>query len=295
MPVYEQSYSHYEGTYRPRSLAWTLIGLRGIVHAWRKKWFRLVLAMCLWPFLLMAGRLYLASNLNVMNYFGFNPQLVKDIIDIDSTFYYRFLKLQLFPCFIMTILTGADLISCDRRTKAMTLYLSKPITRLDYLFGKASTALFFLYLVSLIPCLTLVYLYAFFNDNWMYIVQNKRLIFQIVLLSHAAIIPMTALILAISSLTRSRVSSTVMFCMAFFVPETFVDILRNLVDKSWMNPDYFTLFSLGKIMEQLSPVIFRQQAPYSVHWFWYALVLSLVVVGCGFILNKQIRAVDVVK
>lgn len=295
VPVYEQSYSHYEGTYRPRSLVWTLIAWQGIVNVWRKKWFRIVLTMCHAPFLIMALRLYLASNLDVLKYLGIEMRAVRDILNIDNTFYYRFLKIQLFPCFIMAILTGADLISSDRRTKAMTLYLSKPITRLDYLFGKASTALAFLYLVTMIPCLALMYLYAFFNDNWMYIVQNKQLIFQIVLLSHAFIIPMTALILAISSLTRSRVSSTVMFCMVFFIPEALVDILRNLVDKSWMNPDYFTLFSLGKIIEQLSPVIFKQQAPYSVHWAWYALILSLVVAGCGLILHKQIRAVDVVK
>lgn len=251
--------------------------------------------MCLAPFLIMALRLYLASNLEVLKYLGIEMRAVRDILNIDSTFYYRFLRIQIFPCFIMAILTGADLISSDRRTKAMTLYLSKPITRLDYLFGKGSVALAFLYLVTLIPCLTLMYLYAFFNDNWMYILQNKRLIFQIVLLSHAFVIPMTALILAISSLTRSRVSSTVMFCMVFFIPEALVDILRDLIDESWINPDVFTLFSLGKIIEQISPIIFGQQAPYSIHWIWYAFVLSAVVAACGLILNKQIRAVDVVK
>lgn len=295
MPVYEQSYAHYEGNYRPRSLTWMLIGWRGIVYVWRKKWFRLVLTLSLTPFIFMTLRLYLAANLEVLNYFNFNLRDVRDILDINDTFYYRFLITQSFSCFIMAILTGADLIASDRRTKALTLYLSKPITRLDYLFGKASTALFFLYLVSMIPCLVLVFLYAFFNENWSYLTQNVQLLFRIVLLSHIYIVPLTALILAISSLTRSRVSATVMFCVVFFVPETFVNILRGLMDDSWMNPDYFTLFSLGRIMEQISPIVFQQEAPYNVHWFWYALVLSVLIVGCGLILNRQIRAVDVVK
>ncbi|MBN2326629.1 MAG: ABC transporter permease subunit [Candidatus Omnitrophica bacterium] len=295
MPVYRQTYSHYEGSYLPRSLAWTLIARRGILHAWRKKWFRFVLIACLFPFLVMVMRFYLAANLDVLNYFGFDPGSVRDILDIDITFYYRFLIMQSFACFIMVILTGSDLIASDRRTKALTLYLSKPITRLDYLFGKASIALFFLYLVQMIPCLTLVFLYAFFNEDWGYITGNIQLIFRIILLSHIYIVPLTALILAISSMTRSRVTATVMFCVVFFVPETFVNILRALMDESWMNPDYFTLFSLGRILEQLSPIIFKQEAPFDVHWIWYALVLSVIVGLCGLILNKQIRAVDVVK
>ncbi|MGC9326023.1 MAG: ABC transporter permease [Candidatus Hinthialibacter sp.] len=294
MPVYRQTYSHYEGHYLPRSLAWTLIARRGILHAWRKKWFRLVLIACLFPFLVMVMRFYLAANLDVLNYFGLDPRSVRDILDIDLSFYYKFLIMQSFACFLMAILTGSDLISSDRRTKALTLYLSKPITRLDYLFGKASIALFFLYLVQMIPCLTLVFLYAFFNEDWGYLTQNIQLIFRIILLSHIYVIPLTALILAISSMTLSRVTSTVMFCVVFFVPETFVNILRALMDESWMNPDYFTLFSLGRILEQLSPIVFKQETPFAVHWIWYALALSVVVALCGLILNKQIRAVDVV-
>ena len=295
MPVYEQTYTHYEGEYRPRSLIWTVIAYRGIVQVFRKKRFRLALFCCLGPFFAMLARLYLAANLELLNYFGFNSRDVRDILDINHTFYYRFLRIQLFPCFIMTILTGADLISSDRRTKALTLYLSKPITRLDYLMGKASISLFFLYLVSLIPCLALMFFYAFFNENWSYLTQNTQLIYRIILLSNAYILPFTALILAISSMTHSRVTSTVMFCVTFFIPETIVDILRNVIDKSWINPDYFTLFSLGKIIEQLSPAIFQQKIPYSVHWVWYASILVSVIAICGLILYRQIRAVDVVK
>ncbi len=295
MPVYEQTYSHYEGEYRPRSLAWTLIARRGIIQTWRKKWFRIILMFCLAPFIIMTLRIYLASNMELLNLLEFNTSAVKDILNIDEKFYHTFLLIQSFPCFLMTLFTGADLIASDRRTKALTLYLSKPITRLDYLFGKASIPCFYLYLVSMIPGLFLMFFYAFFNENWMYLWENRQIAGRIVLLSHVYIIPMIALILAISSMTRSKVSAVVMFCVISFVPDTLVNILYNLVQETWINPDYFSLFSLNTVNRQLGAVLFKQEIPYDLHWGWYVSALAVLVALCGLILNKQIRAVEVVK
>jgi hypothetical protein len=110
------------------------------------------------------------------------------------------------------------------------------------------------------------------------------------------VIPLTALILAISSITPVTGNRHGDVLYGIFRSGMLVGILRELVEAAWVNPDIFTLFSLRTILEQICQVIFKQQPPpYDVHWGWYALVLSGVVVLCGLILHKQIKAVEVVK
>lgn len=295
MPVYEQSYSHYEGIYRPRSLAWTVIARRGIGSIWYSKGSRGLLIFCLAPFLLYAIRVYLAANLDLLRFMQFNLNQFEDVLEMNDRFYYTFLLIQAFPCFLMTLYAGSDLIASDRRSKALTLYLSKPLTRLDYLFGKGAVLLFYLYLVTLIPSLVLAFLYAFFTENWGYLAREYQQLLRVVLASHVIVLPLLFLMLAISSMSKSKVSSGVMLAILYLVPNVLVQILRELTIYPWFNEDIWSVFSIPTIWEQLVSVIFRQETRYDVHWMWYVLMLGAILLVSSLILHRQIRAVEVVK
>jgi hypothetical protein len=53
----------------------------------------------------------------------------------------QFLEQQDFFVFIVTIYVGAGLIRNDRRANALQIYLSKPLMRTEYIFGKAAFCL----------------------------------------------------------------------------------------------------------------------------------------------------------
>ena len=58
--------------------------------------------------------------------------------------------------FFITVYVGAGLIANDRRANALQIYLSKPLTRAEYVFGKLAILMAFLLLVTWVPAIVLL-------------------------------------------------------------------------------------------------------------------------------------------
>ncbi len=302
MPVYEQSYRHYSGTYLPRSIVWSLIARRGIHRIWQGRIFWIILIFCLTPFLYNICVIYLEANLEFLENLGggrdFNEfaRWLKNYLTIDAEFYYNFLYIQLSFCYLIALVTGADIISSDKRCKALTLYLAKPMSKVDYLFGKGSVILFYLYSITLFPTLLLMFFYAFFNDQWNYLFTSLSLILKIFLYCNVVTIPLVMLVLAISSLTKSRVGSATMICVAYLIPPAMVGILQEMTrQQPFMNEGLLSLFTFQHLWTQMGSVIFYSEMTYDLHWSWHLGMLILICAVSAFILHRQIRAVEVVK
>ncbi len=66
---------------------------------------------------------------------------------------------------ILSIFSGADLISADLKFKALPLYFSRPLSRGDYLLGKFSIILFYLLLFTLVPGILLLLFKMIFTGS----------------------------------------------------------------------------------------------------------------------------------
>src|SRR6478609_3756473 len=84
----------------------------------------------------------------------------------------QFLEQQDFFVFIMTIYVGAGLIANDRRASALQIYLSKPLMRTEYIFGKAAVLFAFLLFVTLVPGLLLLLLQVLFAGSFAFLTKN---------------------------------------------------------------------------------------------------------------------------
>ncbi len=316
MPVYKQTYRHYSGVYYPRAAGWLVIAMRELKRRWSSKGFRFLLVVCLIVFFVNLFRIYLVSNIELVKFFGFNIEQFERILNIDEKFYFDFLRLQnyILFLFLVTIVVGSDSIASDRRTKAIVLYLSRPLGRLDYLFGKGSVILFYLYCITLFPAWLLMFFYAFFHDNWQYLVDNIPLALRIFAFSNVMVIPMVFIILAISSMVKSGGKAGVIFSAVYFLPpilgaifgEMFGDPLFGHTTHEW-----WSLISLQTIWDQLGGAIFQQTPVFGngmqvsfeqssdffekMHWSYHAVMLALILLLCTYILHRQIRAVEVVK
>jgi len=223
VPVYEQTYHHYTGVYRPRSQCWMVITLNGLKQAWRSKWVRFILLFCNFNSIVFIGRMYLAANKELMDWLGMPTNVTDQLFLVSDSTFFEFLTIQFFSCWLMTLFIGSDLISMDRRTKSISLYLSKPLSRFDYVLGKGMTVMAMLYAITLIPALLMVFLNGIFMDDWFYWIQSFPLIAKIFIFSHIICVPLTLVVLAISR-----------WCI--FYPESSPGLLKIYLKKPYQTP-----------------------------------------------------------
>ncbi len=67
-----------------------------------------------------------------------------------------FLEQQNFFVFLIAVYVGSGLIAQDRKANALQIYLSKPLTRLDYIAGKMTILATFLLFVTWLPAMLLL-------------------------------------------------------------------------------------------------------------------------------------------
>src|SRR3977135_4501350 len=74
--------------------------------------------------------------------------------------------------FFVTVYVGAGLIANDRRANALQIYLSKPLTRAEYVFAKLAVLMTFLALVTWLPAIVLLIVQISFAGNFTFFKNN---------------------------------------------------------------------------------------------------------------------------
>jgi ABC-2 type transport system permease protein len=160
MPVYDRSYRRWDGELSRRALRFLPIAATGIRQAFtvRAGWF---LKLQFWLLLIasLLPTLFFAFMQYVRN---FQPTALRGMVTwLEKMDAFRTLEYPLLiwinTKFLMafTVIIGSGLIARDRAAGAMPLYLSRPVTRLDYALGKFCVLSWFLMLFTVVPCLAL--------------------------------------------------------------------------------------------------------------------------------------------
>src|SRR5262245_60293890 len=137
MPIHDQGYRRYAGARLLRARSWSVIARAGIVARLRERRFLALLLVAWLLFVVRAVQIYFGTTFARAAFFA--PS--------EETFH-GFLTQQRIFVFFITIYAGAGLIASDRQANALQLYLSKPITRHDYIVGKLATLAAFLLAVT---------------------------------------------------------------------------------------------------------------------------------------------------
>src|SRR5262249_16718362 len=144
MPIHDQGYRRYVGQRLPPGRAWMVIAKNGIRTLLRRRAFVALLLVSWFPFFVRAVQIYAATNLPQASFLAATPEMFRQFLGQQETF-----------LFFITVYAGAGLIANDRRANALQLYLSKPLTRTEYVFGKLSVLLAFLLFVTWLPAIVL--------------------------------------------------------------------------------------------------------------------------------------------
>ncbi len=161
MPVYDRSYRHWDGELSRRALRFVPIAATGIAQALSYRGAKIL--RILYRLLMLVSLVPTLAFLffNFLLYFrpAWAPEPLLQVLDQLEP--YRVLQYPLLMLFnsqfilALTVLVGSGLIGRDRAAGAMPLYLSRPITRLDYAFGKFCVLAWFLGALTIAPSLLL--------------------------------------------------------------------------------------------------------------------------------------------
>jgi ABC-2 type transport system permease protein len=253
-------------------------GLRTLV---RRRAFLFLLILAWIPAVVRAVQIYAAANVPDVAQLG--------LFSIDGRTFRDFMNQQEPFVFFITVYVGSGLIADDLRAKALQLYLSRPITRTQYIAGKAVILMTALASVTWLPAMLLLALVPIFAGRITFLLDHLYLIAAIAVYSVILITLSAFMILALSSLSRSRWFVAVMYAgLAFFTHAVF-GVIGAAVDGTM-----FSWVSIFSNVTQIGDVLFRTPPRYDTPPAISAAVLAAVVALSVFVLSRRIRAVEVV-
>lgn len=217
-PIADLTYRNYDGPLNTRAIRWWIVALAGIRQGLKKKGFWIVFAISTIPYLYILVQFYLTSSASALtggrNVNPMNMPLKGQ--EYSSQFFTAF-NVQIFFLFIMTLLVGTSSIASDNQTNALLVYLSKPITKADYLLGKWLGVAIMLFGAAVLPALV-VYLYCLMSYiNSGFLKSEPWLIFRILGACGEAALIFSALIVGFSAWSKSPRMAGAFFAGVYFI------------------------------------------------------------------------------
>ena len=278
MPIHDQGYRRYGGRRAPRGRAWAVITTAGLRAFFGKRAFLALLLMAWVPFLVRAVQMYAATNL---------PQAA--FLAPTAMTFRQFLAQQDIFVFFITVYVGAGLIANDRRANALQIYLSKPLSRAEYVFGKLGVLVTFLLMITWLPAIVLLVVQIAFAGNFTFFRNNLFLFPAITLYSLIEAVLGSLSMLALSSLSNNSRYVGILYAALIFFSQALFAVLKAATGTagwSWIS----MINNLNEIGDAIFQLPIRGSAPLPMS---LATIVALAVVS-GIILAKRVRGVEVV-
>ena len=278
MPIHDQSYRRYGGGKTMPGQAWIVIARAGIINMIRKRTFMGLLIFAWLPFVARAIQIYVTVNYPQVAMFAPTAETFRQFLEQQDTF-----------VFFVTIYVGAGLIASDRRANALQIYLSKPLMRTEYIFGKAAILFAFLLFVTLVPALLLLVLQVLFAGSFAFLKKNLFLFPAITVAAMLQAFLATFTMLALSSLSKSSRYVGILYAGIIFFTAAIYGAMLAITGStrlSWL--------SLTANLTQVVDVIFRLKPRYATPWpVSLIVILGLVALSIS-VLERRVRGVEVV-
>ncbi len=300
MAVYEHLYGAYEGESHSAWSRFLVIPRYALRDVFKSKLLVTFFVLCFIYPLVASILVYLHHNANALALLQIN---VRELLPIDATFFRTFVEVQGAFALLLTIIVAPPLISRDLSNNALPLYLSRPLSRAEYVLGKMIVLVFLLSLITWIPGLIIYFFQASLAGfEWLW--SNLWMIWAIFFGFIIWIVLLSLLSLAVSAFLKWRVVASGALLGIFFVPSAFGEIVNQLfltraghLISLWatMNSIWRGLFGLferqtGRISNRQFGEIILLEPPLWVSW----LVIALVCAVCVWLLARRVRAYEVI-
>jgi ABC-2 type transport system permease protein len=250
-------------------------GLRNLL---RKRAFLALLLVSWFQFVVRAVQLYVAANFPQAAVLAPSADTFRDFLDRQDVF-----------VFIVSVYVGAGLIANDRRANALQIYLSKPLTRVEYVCGKLAILAALLLLITWVPAIALLVLQVLFAGNFSFLQANAYLFPAITVFSILEVFMVSSAVLALSSLSNSSRFVGILYTALIFFTDALFGVLSVVTANTGMS---WVAFS--KDLAQVGDAIFRVRLRYTTPWLVSLAMVLLLVVVSWIVLERRVRPVEVV-
>jgi ABC-2 type transport system permease protein len=278
VPIHDQGYRRYTGERALHGRGWWVIARTGIAGRLRERWFLALLLLAWSLFVFRASELYIGAAVFRTVFFAASEDTFR-----------TFLGQQRLFVFFITVYAGAGLIASDRQSNALQIYLSKPITRHDYIGGKLLTLALFLIAVTWVPAILLLVLQVLFSGSLDFVVSHPALVPAITLASILQVTLAAMTMVALSSLSRSRFFAAMLYAAVVI----FAGLLDRALEAVTGNPAW-VLISPQNTLLLINDAIFGVPPENATLLVLAVTVFLALLAACGFVLESRVRAVDVV-
>jgi ABC-2 type transport system permease protein len=279
VPIHDQGYRRYGGRREPHGRTWWVIAKAGLMERLRERKFLGLLLVAWLPFIVRAVQMYLAANIPQAAMLAPSAATFREFLDQQSIF-----------VFFITIYVGSGLIANDRRANALQIYLSKPLTRVEYVAGKLVTLVMLLAAVTWLPGMLLLLLQMLFAGNFTFLRANLFLIPAITLFSAVLVLLSAFAMLALSSLSKSRRFVAMMYAgLIFFTAAMYQALSQITGSRAW------AAISPEDVLDVVAAGVFRSLDGTPSLPMWGALLVIVVLIAASlWILERRVRGVEVV-
>jgi len=291
MAVYKRTYKAYTGALTP---AWSRFGVLsryGLKALFNSRPFTAYTVLCLLPFLGGLIFIYAVHSTSVQALLNINfarTQL------INNYWFLVFLGWEAWMGFLLTAWGAPGMISKDFANHSIQLYLSRPLSRAEYLLGKVSVLAILLSFTTWIPALILFLVQAQLQGNgWGW--ANLWLAGAIVVAALLGIALVSLLSMALAVWVRWRIAATALMIGTFFLLPAFGGIFDLILRTHWgrlLNFPYVMMViwsTLFRVPEQQRHIAQLDLIPL---WSAWATVF-VVCTFCLWLLHRRLKAREV--
>ncbi len=286
MAVYKRSYKPYVGPLTAIKQRWLVITRFSLANAFSSKISIVAFVLCLVPPLVAAVVIYFVNNDLVQAALKVNS----GALGINNQFFVFMLEFQSWLALFLTAWIGPATIAPDLANNALPLFLSRPVSRAEYIAGKVLVLAGVLSAVTWVPLLILFTLQAqlsktpWFTANW-YIAPG------IFFGCWLWIAVLAFVSLAVSSWVKWRIVATGATIAILMVPAGFGGVITGVLRTKWgflLNVPYLMTLIWTDLLRVPLPL---QAVPIPAAW---TMMLGTAALSL-FVLTRRIQARQVVR
>jgi len=200
-----------------------------LADAFSSRLFAVFYAACALPTLAGLALVYLVHNAAMLQQIGVPGDFVEALTRL---FFQKLFAWQAVPAFFVALIVSPSLVAPDLTHNGLPLYLSRPITRADYVLGKAAVLALLLSPITWIGGLAVFALQASLEGGgWWH--ANARLAVAHLLGHLTWIVVITLLSLAVSAWVRFKPLARGVLLGVFFVLATVGHMVNAMTGGSW--------------------------------------------------------------
>jgi len=291
MAVYKRTYKAYHGPLTPAWSRFTVLSRYGLSTLFNSRPFTAYTVLCFLPFLIGLAYIYIVHSAAAQAVLGVGKTMPGTV---NNVWFLSFLGFEAGMGFILAAWGGPGMITKDFANHSVQLYLSRPISRTEYLFGKVSVLAALLSATTWIPALVLFFVKAELQGHgWLW--ENLWMAGAILVGCLIWIAVISLVSMAVAVWVKWRIAATALMLGIFFLLPALGAVLDAILRTQWGS-----LINITHMMSIVWAHLFRLKAierhssGFDVVPLWaaWASLLSLCT-ACFWLLDRKLRAREV--